>query len=139
MRKPISLIAAVVFILPVLGAGCTVGKSTPQTQAPKKESAPAAAKGAPKPRVQVFTGTIVAVDESAGTLILKGSKKENEFRVPGKARKQLLGLRLGDKLIVKHVDRTALSVVKLRTSNTASAPEEKTVTSRDFDRSSVAQ
>ena len=139
MRRMLSLIAAGVFVLPALGAGCTGGKSVPQSQAPKKESAPAVAKGEPKPRVLVFTGTVVAVDEAAGTLTLKGSKREKDFRVPGKARKQLLGLRLGDKLIVKHVDRTALSVVKLRTSNSALAAEEKKVTCRDFDRSSVAQ
>ncbi len=139
MRRRLSLIAAVLIVLPVLGAGCTGGKSIPQPQPPTRERAPAAGKGAPKARVQVFTGTIVAVDESAGTLTLKGSKSEKDFRIRGEARKQLCGLRLGDKMIVKHVDRTALSVVKLRTSNSAMALEEKKVSCRELDRSSVAQ
>ena len=126
MRKLIPVITAVVFASAIFAAGCANEKSAPPRQPPKKAPAVAENKSAPKPRVKVFTGTIVAVDETAGTLTLKGRKSEMEFQVGKKAKKQLDGLRLGDKLIVKHVDETALSIVKLRTSS-ALAFKEKNV------------
>ncbi len=127
MRKLVPVITATVFALAILAAGCANKKSPPPRQPSKEVPAVAAKKAAPKPRVTVFTGTIMAVDKSAGTLTLKGRKSEMEFQVGEKAKKQLDGLRLGDKLIVKHVDETALSIVKLRTSDNALAFKEKKV------------
>ncbi len=127
MRRLLRAITAALFALSVLGAGCADEKLSPPPRLPKNATAAPEKRAVPKPRVQVFTGTIVAVDESAGSLTLRGSKSEMDFRVRRKARKQLEGLRLGDKLLVKHVDRTALSVVKLRTSNSALALEGKKV------------
>lgn len=139
MRKLFPVIAAGVFALSIFAAGCTNEKLPPQPQHPKKETAVTGKKGAPKPRVKLFTGTIVAVDETAGTLILKGPKGEMDFQVRKEVKKQLDGLKIGDKLIVKHVDEIALSLVKLRTSNSALALEEKKVSLGEIDPSRVAQ
>ncbi len=127
MRRLVPVITAAVFALAIFAAGCAKKESPPPPQPPKNVPAAAAKKGAPKPRVKVFTGTILAVDKTGGTLTLKGPKSEMEFQVGEKQKKQLDGLRLGDKLIVKHVDETALSIVKLRTSDNALAFKEKKV------------
>ncbi len=76
MRRLLPLIAVVVFSLPVLAGGCADEKLPPRPQSRKNATAAAKGAAAPKPRVQVFTGTIVAVDETAGTLTLKGAKAE---------------------------------------------------------------
>jgi len=117
MRRLFPVIIAGVFALSAFAAGCTSGNAPPRPQPPTKDNAVTARKGASKPRVQLFTGTVVAVDETAGTLTLKGSKREKDFQVRKAVKKQLYGLRIGDKLIVKHVDDTAVSIVKLRTSH----------------------
>ncbi len=138
MRRLLQMITAGLFALSVLAAGCADEKLPPRPQPPKNATGAPETRVAPKPRVQVFTGTIVAVDESTGSLTVKGSKSEMDFRVRKKARKQLEGLRLGDKLLVKHVDRTALSIVKLRTGNSALALEGKKVSRRETDPPRVA-
>ena len=127
MRRLFPMITAGVLALSIFAAGCGNEKLPRQAQPSKKETAVAQKKAAPKPRVKVFTGTIVAVDEKAGTLTLKGPKREMDFQVPKDAKKQLDGLKIGDKLIVKHVDEIALSIVKLRASNSALALEGKKV------------
>lgn len=125
MRRLFPVIIAGVFALSVFAAGCTGEKAPPNTRSPKKDTAVTARKGDPKPRVQLFTGTIVAVDETAGTLTLKGPKTERDFQVGKKAKKQLDGLKVGDKLVVKYVDEIALSIVKLRSGSSALVLEEK--------------
>ncbi len=127
MKRLIRVITAVVFALGLLTAGCATEKSPPPLRSPKKVPPAAEQKRAPKSRVKVFTGTILAVDQTAGTVILKGPKSEMEFQVGEKERKQLTGLRLGDKLIVKHIDDMALSIVKLRASSSALAFKERKV------------
>ncbi len=138
MKRLFPAIVAGMLALAVLGAGCGDAKLPARAQPPKNANAAEKRRVAPKPRVQVFTGTIVAVDEATGSLTLKGSKSEMDFHVHRKARKQLEGLRLGDKMLVKHVDQTALSIVKLRTSSSASAPEGEKVSRREIDPSRVA-
>jgi hypothetical protein len=76
-------------------------------------------KAAPKPRANLFTGTIEELDEAAGTLTLKGPRGEMRFKTGEKAKGQLDGLEIGDKVIVKHADNTVLSIVKPRTSKYA--------------------
>ena len=139
MRRLFQVITAGAFAFSIFAAGCTNETLPPQPQPPKKETAVTEKKGAQKPRVKLFTGTIVAVAETAGTLTLKGSKREMDFQVRNEVKKQLDGLKIGDKLIVKHVDEIALSIVKLRTSNSALALEEKKVSCREIDPSRVAQ
>jgi hypothetical protein len=75
----------------------------------------------------LFTGTIEALDEEAGTLTLKGPKGAMDFQVHAKVKEQLDDLRIGDKVIVKHVDEIALAIVKPRTSKSALIMEEKRV------------
>ena len=76
--------------------------------------------------MKLFTGTIVALDESAGTLTVKAPKGATRgFQARENVKKQLDGLKIGDKVIVKHIDEVALSIVKPRTSSSALVREEK--------------
>ena len=65
------------------------------------------------------------MDETTGTLTLKGPKGERRFQAHEKVKEQLDGLKIGDKIIVKHVDEIALSIVKPRTSRYALYRKEK--------------
>lgn len=96
-------------------------KSPPQPQPAKNVIAGTVKKAAPKPRAKLFTGTIEDLDEAAGTLTLKGPKGEMRFQTREKVKEQLGELEIGDKVIVKHDGKTALSIVKPRTSKTALA------------------
>ena len=117
MRRLVPALAAAVFALSMVGGGCADDKSSsPQLQPPKKEVAGTEKKAAPKPRAKLFTGTIEDLDEAAGTLTLKGPKGEMRFRTHKKVKEQLDGLEIGDKVIVKHYDMIAISIVKPRTS-----------------------
>ena len=82
-------------------------------------------KAAPKPRVKLFTGTIEALDAAAGTLTLKGPRGERRFQVHEKVKEQLDGLEIGDKVIVKHTDEMALSIVKPGANINAQTSKEK--------------
>jgi hypothetical protein len=75
--------------------------------------------------VKFFTGKIETLDAAAGTLTLKGPKGERRFQVHEKVKEQLDGLKIGEKVIVKHVDEIALSIVKPRTSRNALDRKEK--------------
>ncbi|MFA6148406.1 MAG: hypothetical protein WC899_09370 [bacterium] len=127
MRKLFPVVIAAVFALSMVAAGCAKENSPPPPQPPKKETAGADKKAAPKPRVKLFTGTIVALDETAGTLTLKGPKGARDFQAREKAKKQLDGLKIGDKVIVKHIHEIVFSIVKPRTSSGALARDEKKV------------
>lgn len=127
MRKLFVVLAAAAFALSIVPGGCAKDKSPPQSQPAKKEAAGTAKKAAPKPRAKLFTGTIEDLDEAAGTLTLKGPKGEMRFQTSQKVKEQLDGLEIGDKVIVKHADQIALSIVKPRTSKCAMAWKEKEV------------
>jgi len=73
----------------------------------------------------LFTGTIEALNASAGTLTLKGPRGERRFQVPEKVKEQLDGLEIGDKVIVKHTDEIALSIVKPGANINAQTSKEK--------------
>lgn len=119
MRKPVTALAAATFALLIVAGGCA--KETPPAppQSAKKAVAGTEKKSAPKPRAKLFTGTIEELDETAGTVTLKGPKGEMRFRTRENAKEQLDGLELGDKVIVKHDDNIVLSIVKPRTSKFA--------------------
>ena len=121
VSKRYPMLAAAAFALLIVIGGCAKEKSTPQPQLAKKEIAGTKKKAAPKPRVKLFTGTIEALDEEAGTLTLKGPKGTMCFHVHEKEKKQFDGLDIGDKVIVKHVDKIALSIVRPRTSKSVIA------------------
>jgi ABC-type sugar transport system substrate-binding protein len=129
MRKRFHMIAAAAFALLIVAGGCAKEKPPPQPQPAKKETSETAKTVAPKPKphAKLFTGTIEAVDEAAGTLTLKGPKGAMDFQVHEKAKDQLDDLKIGDKVIVKHVDEIALAIVKPRTSKSALICEEKKV------------
>jgi hypothetical protein len=112
MKKPISVLAAVAFALSVVAGGCAKEKVPTPSDSAKKESAATATKTAPKAGAKLFTGTIEALDAAAGTLTLKGPKGAMDFNVYGGARKQLDGMKIGDKVLVKHTGEMALSIVK---------------------------
>ena len=125
MRKLSPLLAAAVFALSLVAGGCSKGKSPPQPQPERKAIAGTGRNAAPKPHVKLFTGTIEALDAAEGTLTLKGPKGERRFQVHEMVKEQLDDLNIGDKVIVKHVDETSLSIVKTRTSKNAQGRKEK--------------
>jgi hypothetical protein len=125
MRKPFLVLAAAAFALSIVAGGCAKEKSPPQPQPARKATAGTGKNAAPKPHVKFFTGKIETLDAAAGTLTLKGPKGERRFQVHEKVREQLDGLKIGEKVIVKHVDEIALSIVKPRTSNNALDGKEK--------------
>ena len=129
MRKLFHMLAAAAFALSIVAGGCAKEKSPPPPQPAKMETSGTAKPAAPKPKphAKLFTGTIEALDEKAGTLTLKGPKGAMDFQVHEKVKEQLDDLKIGDKVIVKHIDETALAIVKPRTSKSALIMEEKRV------------
>jgi hypothetical protein len=73
----------------------------------------------------LFTGTIEVLDAAAGTLTLKGPRGERRFQVREEVKEQLDGLEIGDKVIVKHTDEIALSIVKPGANINAQTSKEK--------------
>jgi len=114
MRKLFPVLAAAAFALSIVAGGCGKDKSPPQLQPAKKEAAGTEKKSAPKPRAKLFTGTIEDLDVAAGTLTLMGPKGEKRFQAREKVKEQLDGLKIGDKVIVKHYNNNAISIVKPR-------------------------
>jgi len=125
MRKLFPVLAAAVFALSIVAGGCAKEKSPPQLQPARKAIAGTVKNAAPKPRVKLFTGTIEVLDAAAGTLTLKGPRGERRFHVPEKVKEQLDGLEIGDKVIVKHTDEMALSIVKPGANINAQTSKEK--------------
>jgi len=125
MRKLFPMLAAAAFALSIVAGGCAKEKSPPQPQPARKASAGTEKKAAPKPHAKWFTGTIEVLDASAGTLTLKGPSGERRFQVPEKVKEQLDGLEIGDKVIVKHTDDMALSIVKPGANINAQTSKEK--------------
>jgi hypothetical protein len=112
MRILFPVLAAAAFALLIVAGGCAKEKSPPQPQPARKAIAGTEKNAVPKPHVKFFTGTIEALDAAAGTLTLKGPKGERRFQVDEKGKEQLDGLEIGDKVIVKHTDEMALTIVK---------------------------
>jgi len=125
MRKLFPVLAAAVFALWFFAGGCAKEKSPPQPQPAKKAIAGPGKDAAPTPRVKLFTGTIEVLDPAAGTLTLKGPRGERRFQVPERVKEQLDGLEIGDKVIVKHTDEMALSIVKPGAKMNSQAGKEK--------------
>jgi len=125
MRKLFPMLAVAAFSLSIVAGGCAKEKSPPQPQSARKASAGTEKKAAPKPHVKWFTGTIEVLDASAGTLTVKGPSGERRFQVPGKVKEHLDGLEIGDKVIVKHTDGMAISIVKPGANINAQTSQEK--------------
>jgi hypothetical protein len=125
MRKLFPVLAAATFALSTVAGGCAKEQSPSQPQPARNAIMGTEKNGAPKPHVKLFTGKIKALGAASGTLTLKGPKGEMRFQVPEKVKEQLDGLKIGDKVILKHVDEIALSIVKPRTSRNALDRKEK--------------
>ena len=125
MRKLFPVLAAAVFALSIVAGGCAKEKSPPQPQPARKAIAGTEKKAAQKPRVKLFTGTIEVLDAAAGTLTLKGPRGERRFQVHEKVKEQLDDLNIGDKVIVKHAEDIALSIVKPGANINAQTSKEK--------------
>ena len=125
MRKLFPVFAVAVFALSIVAGGCAREKSPPQLQPAKRVIAGTEKKAAPKPRVKLFTGTIEVLDAAAGTLTLKGPRGERRFQVSEEVKEQLDGLEIGDKVIVKHTDEIALSIVQPGANINAQTSKEK--------------
>jgi len=125
MRKPFPVLAAAVFALSIVAGGCAKDQSPPQPQPAKKAIAGTGKNAAPKPHVKLFTGTIEVLDAAGGTLTLKGPRGERRFRLHEKVKEQLDGLEIGDKVIVKHTNEMALSIVKPGANINAQTSKEK--------------
>jgi len=69
-------------------------------------------KAAPKAVAKLFTRTIEALDSDAGTLTLKGPKGTMDFKADRSAQKDLDGMKIRDKVIVKRPGEKAISIVK---------------------------
>ncbi|MBE0568152.1 MAG: hypothetical protein IH577_00545 [Deltaproteobacteria bacterium] len=125
MRKPFSAIAAAAFALSIVAGGCAEEKSPPRPRPAGKAITGTEKSAAPKPHVKLFTGKIEALDAASGTLTLKGPKGEMRFQAHETVKERLDGLKIGDKVILKHVDEIAVSIVKVRTSRDALDRREK--------------
>jgi len=125
MKKLFPVLAAAVFALSIVAGGCAKEKSPPQPQPARKAIVEPEKNAAPKPHVKFFTGTIEALDAAAGTLTLKGPKGERRFQVHEKVKELLDGLNIGDKVIVKHTDEMAFSIVKPGANKNAQTSKEK--------------
>jgi hypothetical protein len=115
MRERLSMAAAAaVLVLSTVAGGCDRKEPAPPPEPVKVESAQAGKKTASAARVKWLTGTIVALDPGEGTLTVKGPKGSMRLDAQEKAQKELMELKIGDKVIVKHAGTEALSVVKPR-------------------------
>jgi len=125
MRRQFFVLAAAAFALSIVAGGCAKEQAPPPPEPAKKESAALVTKTAPKPHVNLFTGTIEVLDAEAGTLTLKGKRGERRFQVHEEVKEQLDGLKIGDKVIVKHTGEMALSIVKPGANKNVQTREEK--------------
>jgi len=112
MKKLLSVLAAAAFALSIVAGGCAKEKAPAPSEPAKKESAVPVTKSAPKAGPKLFTGTIEDLDADVGTFTLKGPKGAMAFKADKRARKDLGGMKIGDKVIVKHTGEMALSIVK---------------------------
>lgn len=125
MRKPFSVLAAAAFALSIGAGGCAKEKAASPPEPAKKEAAGKEKKAAPKVGVKLFTGTIEGLDAAAGTLTLKGPKGAMDFKAVGRAKKDLDDMNIGDKVMVKHTNEMALSIVKPGANKNTQARKEK--------------
>jgi hypothetical protein len=125
MKKLFSVLAAAAFALSIGAGGCAKEKAPSPSEPAKKEAAGKEKKAAPKFSVKFFTGTIETLDAAAGTLTLKGPKRAMDFKADGRTKKDLDGMKIGDKVLVKHTDEIALSIVKPGANKNTQARKEK--------------
>ena len=133
MRILFPVTAAAAFILLIVAAGCTGEKAPSPPGPPERIGTATGTKTAPKIGMKWFSGTIEELDASAGTFTLKGPKGTVEFQAEGRARKELDGMKIGDRVIVKHTGETAHSIVKPGATRKVPAGKEKEVPAKAVD------
>ncbi len=116
MERLLRILAAGI-VLSAAAAGWAQEKAAPRgagvAEPARKEPAAPDRKAVARPAANFFTGEVKALDESRGTLTVKSRKGVvKDFIADEKARDQLKNLTGGDKIVVKHNDGTALSIVK---------------------------
>lgn len=115
MKKVLSLVVALLFVLSVAGLSIAEEKKaapaeTKKEAAPavkaetKKEAAPAVKAETKKAvaKVKHVTGEVTAVDAKANTLIVKGKKGDVALSADEKAAAKLADVKVGDNVIVKY-------------------------------------
>jgi len=116
MKKIFAVVMAVAFAFSVVGFAVAAEKAAAPAAAPAaaktapaaEKAAPAAEKKAAKPKATQVTGTVEALDAAAGTFTVKGKKGNVDLKAGEKVK--LGDVKVGDKVVVKYADGTALSV-----------------------------
>jgi hypothetical protein len=112
MKRCFPVLTAVAFVFSAAGFAVAAEKAAAPAAVPAAQKAPATApaaeKKAARPKAQLFTGTVEAVDVAAGTLTVKGKKGNVDLKAGEKVK--LGDLKVGDKVVVKHADGSASSV-----------------------------
>jgi len=104
MKKIFTVVMAVAFAFSVAGFAVAADNAAKAAKAAEKSatSAEKSAKG------QKVSGTIEALDVSAGTFTVKGKKENVDLKAGEKVK--LDSFKVGDKVYVKYADGTASSV-----------------------------
>lgn len=111
MRKLFSAFVALTFSLS-LATMALAGTEVDPAKHAVQERGPAYAKAAGKAhKNHQITGTVVDIDESAGTLTVQGRKATVRLKANGKG--SLAGINAGDRVLVKYANDTASSVKKI--------------------------
>jgi hypothetical protein len=111
-RKSFPMLAAAAIALSIAAGGCAKEQAPASPEPQRKADAGKERKSVAKTGVKLFSGTIETLDTGRGTLTLKGPKGVMKFKTDASAKKDLAGLEIGDKVIVKHTGGMAHSVVK---------------------------
>jgi hypothetical protein len=123
MKELFSMFVAAAFALSMIGVAVAADNAAKPMKAAEKSAAtaekPAAAgkKSAKAARFQQMTGTVEALDASAGTFTVKGRKGNVDLKAGGKIR--LGDVKVGDKVVVKHADGTASSLKAVKATRSA--------------------
>jgi len=111
MKKRFSAFVALAFSLSLATMALAGAKADPAKHAGQAHG-PAHAEAAGNARkVHQITGTVVDIDESAGTLTVQGRKGTVSLKAGGKG--SLAGIHAGDRVLVKYANDTASSVKKV--------------------------
>jgi len=119
MKRIFAVVIAAAFAFSVAGFAAAAERKAAPATAPATEKAAPADKSAPmgekkmekkesKPKAHQITGTIEGINAAAGTLSVKGKKGNVDLKAGEKVK--LGDFKVGDKVVVKHVDATATSV-----------------------------
>ena len=116
MKKIFTVVMAVAFAFSVAGFAVAADNAAKPAKAAEK-SATSAEKSAKKAKGQKVSGTIEALDVSAGTFTVKGKKENVDLKAGEKVK--LDSFKVGDMVVVKYADGTASSVKAMKAAKAA--------------------